>query len=52
MDVQFELPSRRDVRKCVVTRETIAEGRQPTLVTEAVADEPAGDLGELGEESA
>jgi ATP-dependent Clp protease ATP-binding subunit ClpX len=52
MDVQFELPSRRDVRKCVVTRETIAEGRQPTLVTEAVADEPAADMGELGEESA
>jgi ATP-dependent Clp protease ATP-binding subunit ClpX len=54
MDVQFELPSRRDVRKCVVTRETIAEGRQPTLVTEAVADEPAENVGELGlgEESA
>ncbi len=54
MDVQFELPSRRDVRKCVVTRETIAEGRQPTLVTEAVADEPGPleELGELGEESA
>ena len=52
LDVQFELPSRRDVRKCVVTRETIAEGRQPTLVTEAVADEPAEGLGELGEESA
>jgi ATP-dependent Clp protease ATP-binding subunit ClpX len=52
MDVQFELPSRRDVRKCVVTRETIAEGRQPTLVTEAVADEPETGLGSLGEESA
>ncbi|MDQ2675803.1 MAG: ATP-dependent Clp protease ATP-binding subunit ClpX [Actinomycetota bacterium] len=52
MDVQFELPSRRDVRKCVVTRETIAEGRQPTLVTEAVADEPGAQLGEVGEESA
>ncbi len=55
MDVQFELPSRRDVRKCVVTRETIAEGRQPTLVTEAVADESEADPGgleELGEESA
>jgi ATP-dependent Clp protease ATP-binding subunit ClpX len=51
MDVQFELPSRRDVRKCVVTRETIAEGRPPTLVTEAVADEPE-ELDALGEESA
>ncbi len=52
MDVQFELPSRRDVRKCVVTRETIAEGRQPTLVTEAVAEEGEAGLEELGEESA
>ena len=52
MDVQFELPSRRDVRKCVVTRETIAEGRQPTLVTEAVEDEADEGLEELGEESA
>ncbi len=52
MDVQFELPSRRDVRKCVVTRETISEGRQPTLVTEAVADEPDEGLDALDEESA
>ena len=45
LDVQFELPSRRDVRKCVVTRETISDGRRPTLVTEAVAgDEHEGDL--------
>jgi ATP-dependent Clp protease ATP-binding subunit ClpX len=35
LDVQFELPSRRDVTKCVVTRETISQGRRPTLVTEA-----------------
>ncbi|MDX6588645.1 MAG: ATP-dependent Clp protease ATP-binding subunit ClpX [Solirubrobacterales bacterium] len=52
MDVQFELPSRRDVRKCVVTRETIADGRQPTLVTEAVADEVDSGLDALDEESA
>ena len=35
LDVQFELPSRRDVKKCVVTKETIEAGRAPTLVTEA-----------------
>ena len=52
MDVQFELPSRRDVRKCVVTKETIAEGRRPTLVTEAVAEEDDPGLEALGEESA
>ncbi len=40
LDVQFELPSRRDVTKCVVTRETIDKALPPTLVTRAVADEP------------
>ncbi len=39
LDVQFELPSRRDVKKCVVTKETIERGLQPTLVTEAAKDE-------------
>ncbi len=39
LDVQFELPSRRDVKKCVVTKETIDTGRAPTLVTEAAPDE-------------
>jgi ATP-dependent Clp protease ATP-binding subunit ClpX len=33
--VQFELPSRRDVKKCVVTKETVDRGVKPTLVTEA-----------------
>ncbi|HEU0019101.1 MAG TPA: ATP-dependent Clp protease ATP-binding subunit ClpX [Thermoleophilaceae bacterium] len=39
LDVQFELPSRRDVKKCVVTKETIEKGLSPTLVTEAAADD-------------
>jgi ATP-dependent Clp protease ATP-binding subunit ClpX len=43
LDVQFELPSRRDVKKCVVTRETIEKGNPPTLVTEAAPAEEAGD---------
>src|SRR4051812_47743085 len=50
LDVQFELPSRRDVKKCVVTRETIAKGLNPTLVTEAAKDDD--DSAELAEESA
>ena len=33
--MQFELPSRRDVKKCVVTKETVERGVKPTLVTEA-----------------
>jgi ATP-dependent Clp protease ATP-binding subunit ClpX len=39
----FELPSRRDVTKCVITKETIAQGIRPTLVTSAgtfADDEP------------
>ncbi len=33
LDVMFELPSRRDVTKCVITKETISKGQKPTLVT-------------------
>ncbi len=53
LDVQFELPSRRDVTKCVVTKETIAQGRRPTLVTEAAHQDigKAADE-EIGEETA
>jgi ATP-dependent Clp protease ATP-binding subunit ClpX len=39
LEVQFELPSRRDVKKCVVTRETIEKGVSPTLVTVAAPEE-------------
>jgi ATP-dependent Clp protease ATP-binding subunit ClpX len=41
--VQFELPSRRDVKKCVVTKETIEKGLKPTLVTEAAPEEDTGE---------
>jgi ATP-dependent Clp protease ATP-binding subunit ClpX len=50
LDVMFELPSRTDVTKCVITKETISKGLKPTLVTSAggIDDE----LEELAEESA
>ena len=35
LDVMFDLPSRTDVTKCVVTKETITQARKPTLVTSA-----------------
>jgi ATP-dependent Clp protease ATP-binding subunit ClpX len=41
--VQFELPSRRDVKKCVVTKETIEKGLKPTLVTETAPEEDEGE---------
>ena len=37
LDVMFELPSRSDVTKCVLTKETISKGQKPTLVTSAEA---------------
>jgi ATP-dependent Clp protease ATP-binding subunit ClpX len=50
LEVQFELPSRRDVKKCVVTRETVEKGLTPTLVTEAAPEEQGAAA--LREESA
>ena len=52
--MQFELPSRRDVKKCVVTKETVERGVKPTLVTEAPGRGPTSrppsrpDAGEPG----
>ncbi len=54
LDVQFELPSRSDVTKCVVTRETIEKGQTPILVTDS-SHELSGvdsDLDEFGEQIA
>ena len=49
LDVMFELPSRTDVTKCVITKETISKGLKPTLVTSAGG---MVELDELAEESA
>ena len=48
LEVQFELPSRRDVKKCVVTKETISKGLQPTLVTEAADDDDSSGRRRVG----
>src|SRR5918996_948668 len=45
LDVMFELPSRKDVSKCVITKETIERNLRPTLVTSAGA--MADELDEL-----
>jgi ATP-dependent Clp protease ATP-binding subunit ClpX len=50
LDVMFELPSRKDVNKCVITKETIERNLKPTLVTEGGRD--ADEHEELAEESA
>ena len=36
----FELPSRKDVSKCAITKETIEKDLKPTLVTSGGEDEP------------
>src|SRR5467141_1462739 len=46
LDVMFELPSRKDVTKCVITKETIERGLKPTLVTSAGADDLPDELAE------
>ncbi len=43
LDVMFDLPSRTDVRKCVITKETIEKGIDPTLLTEADKSLPERD---------
>ena len=48
LDVMFELPSRKDVNKCVITKETIERNLRPTLVTSG----GGGEVEELAEESA
>ena len=50
LDVMFELPSRTDVSKCVITKETIERNLKPTLVTSGGGDLMAAE--ELAEESA
>jgi len=53
LDVMFELPSRRDVSKCVITKETIAKGLKPTLVTRGgTIPSDYDDEDEIAEESA
>jgi ATP-dependent Clp protease ATP-binding subunit ClpX len=52
LDVMFELPSRSDVTKCVLTKETISRGQKPTLVTTGAAAVADDELEALAEESA
>jgi ATP-dependent Clp protease ATP-binding subunit ClpX len=51
LDVMFELPSRKDVSKCVITKETITKDLKPTLVTSSGPPD-VDDEDELAEETA
>ncbi len=46
LEVMYELPSRSDIVKCVVTKDTVEKGAEPTLITSH------GPRSEEGEESA
>jgi ATP-dependent Clp protease ATP-binding subunit ClpX len=35
LEVMYDIPERTEVRKCIITEETIREGRSPLLLTEA-----------------
>jgi len=39
LDVMYEIPERTDVRRCIITEETIRHGRAPLLLTKADVDE-------------
>ncbi|HEU4673909.1 MAG TPA: hypothetical protein VFS32_13505 [Candidatus Limnocylindrales bacterium] len=38
LDVMYDIPERTDVRKCIITEETIREGRAPLLLTKVDVD--------------
>jgi len=42
LEVMFDLPSRKDIKKCVITKESVDKSYEPTLLTEG----GAGDEGE------
>jgi len=50
MDTMFDIPSRDDVEKCIVTRETITEGKAPQVITSAHRLPSPPDMPRLDEE--
>jgi ATP-dependent Clp protease ATP-binding subunit ClpX len=47
--VMFELPSRKDVSKCVITKETISRDLKPTLVTDGGGEADDDELDAVAE---
>ena len=37
-DIMFEIPSRDDIVKCIITKETIENGQAPTLIVDENKD--------------
>src|ERR687886_1425166 len=49
LEVMYEIPSRADVRKCIIGRETIAHGQAPLLVTTRSGGSGLADLDQAAE---
>jgi ATP-dependent Clp protease ATP-binding subunit ClpX len=49
LDVMYDIPERTDVRKCIITEETIREGRAPLLLTKAEVDRGVDETNYLEE---
>jgi ATP-dependent Clp protease ATP-binding subunit ClpX len=39
LDVMYDIPQRSDIRRCIITEETVRERRQPLLLTKAQVDQ-------------
>jgi ATP-dependent Clp protease ATP-binding subunit ClpX len=39
LEVMYDIPQRADVRRCIITEETIRQGRAPLLLTKTAVDE-------------
>ena len=51
MDTMFDIPSREDVEMCIVTRETITEGKAPRVITAAHRVLPAPPMPRMEEQN-
>jgi ATP-dependent Clp protease ATP-binding subunit ClpX len=47
LDVMYDLPSRTNIKKCVITKEVIEQGIEPTLLTEGADDSEASSETEV-----
>ncbi len=45
LEVMFDLPSRKDIKKCFITKETVEKGNEPTLLTEGGAGSKGKEKG-------
>jgi ATP-dependent Clp protease ATP-binding subunit ClpX len=43
LEVMYDIPERTEVRKCIITEETIRDGRPPLLLTEVEVEKGLGE---------